>query len=131
MCIRDRLDCTKIIITSGYRTDAKASRHAEGRAADINCWHMENGKEVRYQGQPILLAAEDVGFTGIGWNVGSAVSRAAVHVDTRESPYRFDEEDGNRMVKGNSWYVYFGVNKPVPPGEAPDILYQVYTAAHK
>ena len=24
-----RLDCTKIIITSGYRTDAKASRHAE------------------------------------------------------------------------------------------------------
>ena len=77
------------------------------------------------------LAAEDVGFTGIGWNVGSAVSRAAVHVDTRESPYRFDEEDGNRMVKGNSWYVYFGVNKPVPPGEAPDILYQVYTAANK
>lgn len=126
-----RLDCTKIIITSGYRTDAKASRHAEGRAADINCWHMENGKEVRYQGKPILLAAEDVGFTGIGWNVGSAVSRAAVHVDTRESPYRFDEEDGNRMVKGNSWYVYFGVNKPVPPGEAPDILYQVYTAANK
>ena len=34
------LDCTKIIITSGYRTDRNASRHAEGRAADINCWHM-------------------------------------------------------------------------------------------
>lgn len=25
------LDCTKIIITSGYRTDQNASRHAEGR----------------------------------------------------------------------------------------------------
>ena len=40
------LDCTKIIITSGYRTDQNASRHAEGRAADINCWHMVDGKQV-------------------------------------------------------------------------------------
>lgn len=61
------LDCTKIIITSGYRTDQNASRHAEGRAADINCWHMVDGKEVRYQGREILLAAENAGVPGIGW----------------------------------------------------------------
>ena len=82
------LNCTKIIITSGYRTDRNASRHAEGRAADINCWHMVDGKEVRYQGREILLAAEDAGVPGIGWIAGSATSRAAVHIDTRDTPYR-------------------------------------------
>ena len=53
------LDCTKIIITSGYRTDQNASRHAEGRAADINCWHMVDGKEVVMQ-----LKAGDRVITG-------------------------------------------------------------------
>ena len=119
-----RLGCSKIVITSGYRTDSAASQHAKGKAADVNCWHMENGKEVRYQGREILLAAEDVGFRGIGWIPGNEQSRAAVHLDTRESPYRFDEADGNRRVKGNSWYAYFGLEKP---GEAPSegTVYQV------
>ena len=124
------LDCTKIIITSGYRTDQNASRHAEGRAADINCWHMVDGKEVRYQGQEILLAAEDAGVPGIGWIAGSATSRAAVHIDTRDTPYRFDEANGNRMVKDNSWYAYFGVPKPGTE-TPPDIIYQVYAKGKK
>ncbi len=111
-----RLQCSKIIITSGYRTDSTTSQHAKGKAADVNCWHMANGKEVRYQGREILLAAEDVGFRGIGWIPGSAKSRAAVHLDTRESAYRFDEANGNRMVAGNSWYAYFGVAKPGDEG---------------
>lgn len=110
------LSCSKIIITSGYRTDSKTSQHALGKAADVNCWHMVDGREVRYQGREILLAAEDVGFRGIGWIAGSAASRAAVHLDTRAGAYRFDEADGNRMVKDNSWYAYFGVEKPGAPG---------------
>ena len=124
------LDCTKIIITSGYRTDQNASRHAEGRAADINCWHMVDGKEVRYQGREILLAAEDAGVPGIGWIAGSATSRAAVHIDTRDTPYRFDEANGNRMVKDNSWYAYFGIPKPGAE-TPPDIIYQVYAKGKK
>ena len=124
------LDCTKIIITSGYRTDRNASRHAEGRAADINCWHMVDGKEVRYQGREILLAAENAGVPGIGWIAGSATSRAAVHIDTRDTPYRFDEANDNRMVKDNSWYAYFGVQKPGAE-TAPDIIYQVYAKGKK
>ena len=124
------LDCTKIIITSGYRTDQNASRHAEGRAADINCWHMVDGKEVRYQGREILLAAEDAGVPGIGWIAGSATSRAAVHIDTRDTPYRFDEANSNRMVKDNSWYAYFDVQKPGAE-TPPNIIYQVYTAGNK
>ena len=125
-----RLDCSKIIITSGYRTDRNASRHAEGRAADINCWHMVDGKEVRYQGREILLAAEDAGVPGIGWIAGSATSRAAVHIDTRDTPYRFDEANSNRMVKDNSWYAYFDVQKPGAE-TPPNIIYQVYTAGNK
>lgn len=117
--LHSRLQCSKIIITSGYRTDSTTSQHAKGKAADVNCWHMENGKEVRYQGREILLAAEDVGFRGIGWIPGSAKSRAAVHLDTRASAYRFDEANGNRMVTGNSWYTYFGLPNPNAPSGNP------------
>lgn len=111
----EELDCSKIIITSGYRPGEAGSQHALGKAADVNCWHKTATGEERYQGKEILLAAEKVGFRGIGWIAGSAASRAAVHLDTREKAYRFDEADGNRMVKDNSWYAYFGLEKP---GEA-------------
>ena len=91
---------------------------------------MVDGKEVRYQGREILLAAEDAGVPGIGWIAGSAISRAAVHIDTRDTPYRFDEANGNRMVKDNSWYAYFGVQKPGAE-TPPDIIYQVYAKGKK
>ncbi len=116
--LRERLDCSKIIITCGFRTDSATSQHARGKAADVNCWHMENGREVRYQGREILLAAEDVGFRGIGWIPGSEQSRAAVHLDTRESRYFFDEADGNRSI-GDSWYTYFGLPNPNAPSGNP------------
>ena len=106
------LGCSKIIITSGYRPADTGSQHALGKAADVNCWHKVGDKEERYQGREILLAAEKVGIRGIGWIAGTAQSRAAVHLDTRDTPYRFDEADGNRKVKDNSWYAYFGVAKP-------------------
>lgn len=121
----ERLDCCKIVITSGYRPDEAGSQHALGKAADVNCWHIADGKEVRYQGKEILLAAEDVGFPGIGWIAGSAASRAAVHLDTRDSAYRFDEANGNRMVPGNSWYTFFGLDKPGNE-TIPSVVYQVY-----
>ncbi len=116
--LRARLDCTKIVITSGFRTDSTTSQHAKGKAADVNCWHKENGEEVRYQGKEILLAAEDVGFRGIGWIPGSAQSRAAVHLDTRENTYFFDEANGNRSI-GDSWYTFFGLAKPGAPAGNP------------
>lgn len=117
--LRERLDCSKIVITSGYRADGSTSQHCRGKAADINCWHETPTGEERYQGREILLAAEDVGFRGIGWIPGNEKSRAAVHVDTRESAYRFDEANGNRMVKDNSWYAYFGLDKPEEATENP------------
>lgn len=117
--LRDRLECTRIIITSGYRTDGSTSQHCRGKAADVNCWHKTDNGEERYQGKEILLAAEDVGFRGIGWIPGDEHSRAAVHLDTRETPYRFDEANGNRRVKDNSWYAYFGLKNPNAPQGSP------------
>ncbi len=111
--LHSRLQCSKIVITSGFRTDSTTSQHAKGKAVDINCWHLVGNREERYQGKEILLAAEDVGFRGIGWVAGSAESRAAVHTDTRENKYFFDEANGNRSI-GNSWYTFFGL--PVPGG---------------
>ena len=116
--LHSHLQCSKIRITSGFRTDSTTSQHAKGKAADINCWHMVDGREERYQGREILLAAEDVGFRGIGWIAGSAASRAGVHADTREKAYFFDEADGNRSI-GNSWYTYFGLPVPGEPEPSP------------
>lgn len=114
------LKCSKIIITSGYRTPAYDKKvggngkgyHTTGQAADINCWHKVNGKEERYHGSNICCALQDLGWNrGIGWIAG-----CAVHVDTRSSKYWFDEQNGNRSI-GNDWYAYmakkgYPVDKP-------------------
>ena len=121
----DALDCSKIIIASGYRTAAYDKQvggdgkgyHTTGRAADINCWHIVNGKEVRYHGSEICCALQELGWNhGIGWIAG-----AAVHVDTRSSKYWFDEQNGNRSI-GSDWYAYmakkgFEVKKPRIAGD--------------
>jgi hypothetical protein len=119
------LECSKIIVTSGYRTPAYDKKvggngrgyHTSGRAADINCWHMVDGKEVRYHGSEICCALQELEWHhGIGWIAG-----AAVHVDTRSSQYWFDEQNGNRSI-GDDWYAYmakkgYPVDKPRKPGD--------------
>lgn len=104
------LGCSKIVITSGYRTAAHDKAvggsgkgyHTTGQAADINCWHKVGGKEERYHGSDICCALQSLGWHhGIGWIAG-----AAVHVDTRKSRYWFDETNGNRSI-GNDWYTFF------------------------
>jgi uncharacterized protein YcbK (DUF882 family) len=105
----ERLRCSKIIITSGYRTSDYdkavggngSGYHTKGRAADINCWHVVDGKEVRLHGSVICCALQDLGWQhGVGWIAG-----CAVHVDTRTARYWFDEQQGCRSV-GDDWYAY-------------------------
>jgi uncharacterized protein YcbK (DUF882 family) len=121
----DFLDCSKIIITSGYRTPAYdrsigcsgRGYHTTGQAADVNCWHKVNGKEVRYHGSEICCALQELGWKhGIGWIAG-----CAVHIDTRLTKYWFDEQNGNRSI-GNDWYKYmaskgFKVKKIITLGD--------------
>ena len=99
------LNCSKIIITSGYRTpdyDRKVGGngkgyHTKGQAADVNCWRGNK----RVHGSEICCALQELGWVhGIGWIAG-----CAVHVDTRENQYWFDEQNGNRSI-GSDWYTY-------------------------
>ncbi len=101
----DYLGCSKIIITSGYRTAAYdrevggngSGYHTKGRAVDINCWRG-NG---RIYGSEICCALQELGWNrGIGWIAG-----CAVHIDTRTARYWFDEQNGNRSI-GDDWYAY-------------------------
>ncbi|MBE6767351.1 MAG: hypothetical protein E7549_00390 [Ruminococcaceae bacterium] len=101
----DYLGCSKIIITSGYRTPAYDRKvggsgrgyHTEGRAADVNCWRGDS----RIHGSEICCALQELGWHhGIGWIAGHAV-----HVDTRTARYWFDEQNGNRSI-GGDWYAY-------------------------
>lgn len=101
----DYLGCSKIIITSGYRTAAYDREvggngrgyHTKGKAADINCWRGKG----RIHGSEICCALQELGWNhGIGWIAGHAV-----HIDTRATRYWFDEQNGNRSI-GSDWCAY-------------------------
>ena len=105
----DYLNCSRIVITSGYRTAAHdraaggdgKGRHTKGMAADVNCWHLVKGGEERYHGAAICCALQELGWDrGIGWIAG-----CAVHIDTRAYRYWFDEQKGCRSI-GKDWYAY-------------------------
>lgn len=103
------LSCSRIVVTSGYRTPAHDKAvggdgkgyHTKGRAADVNCWHIVNGKEERYHGGAVCCALQELGWNrGIGWIAG-----CAVHIDTRDKQYWFDEQNKCRSI-GRDWYAY-------------------------
>ena len=86
------LDCTKIIITSGYRTashntkvgGSRSSQHLLGRAADIQVQDTD----------PLAVAAyaESLmpGWGGVGrYPVKSGRAKGWVHVDTRPNKSRW------------------------------------------
>lgn len=112
------LGCSKIIITSGYRSPSYdrsigcsgRGYHTTGQAADVNCWHFVNGKEKRYHGSEICCALQELGWhRGIGWIAG-----CAVHIDTRTTQYWFDEQNNMRSI-GADWYTFMeSKGHPVP-----------------
>lgn len=104
-----RLKCSKIIITSGYRTlehektlgGSGKGQHVQGRAADIICYDICN-KVI--PAQIVCCVAQDVGFAGIA-NISA--NYRAVHVDVRtEGRYLGDEIKGYHTVC-DSFYEYF------------------------
>lgn len=107
----EALDCSKIIVTSGYRCEqhdknvggSGNGQHTLGKAADICCYGQD--------GQPIsskivCCKAQDIGFTGIA-NITAAY--IYTHVDVRTgSKWYGDEVKGNSSVT-NDFYKYFGI----------------------
>lgn len=108
-----KLNCSKIIITSGYRCAAHdknvggsgTGQHTKGNAADTCCYGQD--------GQPIpskivCCAAQDIGFSGIA-NINT--SYQYTHVDVRSgSKWYGDETKGNSSVT-TDFYKYFGTKK--------------------
>ena len=104
------LNCSKIIITSGFRCVAHdknvggsgTGQHTLGNAADICCYGQD--------GQPIsskivCQKAQDIGFTGIA-NITAAY--IYTHVDVRPNGKWYgDEVHGNSSVT-DDFYKYFG-----------------------
>lgn len=110
------LDCSKIIVTSGYRcpTHDKAvggngsGQHTKGNAADIKCYD-KNGNVISTK--IVACKAQDLGFTGIG-NIDSTYT--AIHVDVRTGYKWYGDEavpGGTSGSVTSDYYGYYGITK--------------------
>ncbi len=115
-CLFDRLNCSKIIVNSGYRCSTHdvnvggngKGQHTKGTAADIVCYDKNNNI---IPSTKVCCGAQDVGFNGIA-NIDS--SYTATHVDTRTN----DKWYGDEAVEGGTYssvcsdfYQHFGIKK--------------------
>ncbi|MCM1530395.1 MAG: D-Ala-D-Ala carboxypeptidase family metallohydrolase [Alistipes sp.] len=107
------LDCSKIIVTSGYRCaehdktvgGSGTGQHTKGTAADI-CCYGQDGQPI--SSKTICCTAQDIGFIGIA-NIDSKY--IYTHVDVRTgSKWYGDETKGNGSVTSD-FYSYFGIQK--------------------
>ena len=108
--IYESLNCSKIIVNSGYRTPSHdravggngKGQHTLGKAADIQCYDKDGSIiEAKY----VCCAAETLSCNGIGY-----ISSKAMHIDTRSGKWWGDETTGNDSI--GSFYSYFGITKP-------------------
>ena len=107
------LNCSKIIVTSGYRCPehdkavggTSSGQHTKGTAADV-CCYGQDGQPI--SSKTICCKAQDLGFTGIA-NITS--SYQYTHLDVRTG-YRWlgDETKGNGTIT-DDFYKYFGIEK--------------------
>lgn len=109
------LNCSKIIINSGYRTEThdKAvggsgdGQHTLGRACDFTAYD-KNGKVI--DAKKICCLLEDMGVWGIGY-----ISPTAVHVDTRAKLKKWwgdETKAGSPNISKlgyNSFHDYFNI----------------------
>ncbi len=109
-----KLNCSKIIINSGYRCvnhdkavgGSGAGHHVYGNAADIVCYDQSNNK---ISSKKVSCVAQDIGFGGIA-NIDS--SYTATHVDVRQSNFwRGDEVRTSSYSVTDDFYKYYGLSK--------------------
>lgn len=110
------LDCSKIILTSGYRCadhdksvggDGKGY-HTKGQAADICCYNKNGGI---ISSKTVCCKAQDIGFTGIA-NITAAYQYT--HVDVRPNGKWYGNEVYGYGTITNDFYKYFGISNQTP-----------------
>lgn len=109
----DKLQCSKYIISSGYRTTAHdkavggngVGQHTKGKAVDA-CFYDKNNQII--SSKIVCCVAQDLGFNGIA-NISNKYKY--VHLDMRSSgTYKGDEIKGNNTIT-KDFYDYFNISK--------------------
>lgn len=107
----DKLDCSKIIVNSGYRCSTHdknvggngIGQHTKGRAADIVCYD-QNGDIIT--SKKVCCIAQDIGFKGIA-NITD--NYTSTHVDVRTNGYWYGDEVYGTGNITDDFYDYFNV----------------------
>ena len=108
------LDCSKIIVTSGYRCascdkavgGSGAGQHVNGNAADIVCYDRAGNK---ISSKIVCCAAQDIGFRGIA-NIDDTYT--ATHVDVRPAgTWLGDEVVTTAYSVTDNFYTYYKIDK--------------------
>ncbi len=108
------LDCSKIIVNSGYRCTAHdknvggngSGQHTKGTAADIVCYD-KSGKKI--SSKKVCCAAQDTGFGGIA-NIDSTYT--ATHVDVRTGVKWYGDETVTTAYSvTDDFYKYYKLEK--------------------
>lgn len=113
----EKLNCSKIIVTSGYRCTqhdktvggSGTGQHTRGTAADI-CCYGQDGKPI--SSKVVCCTAQDLGFGGIA-NISSEY--IYTHVDVRTGYRWLGDETVNNNTVTDDFYKYFGISKTDKP----------------
>jgi len=128
----DALDCSKIIVTSGFRCadhdtavgGRGTGQHTKGNAADI-CCYGQDGQPI--SSKTVCCKAQDIGFTGIA-NITAAY--IYTHVDVRTgSKWYGDEVQGNSSVT-DDFYKYFSVSGNTDNNKEGDKMKGIDVSVH-
>lgn len=116
--LHSALECSKIIINSGYRCPTHdrnvggngSGQHTKGNAADIVCYDSKNRI---ISSKIVCCAAQDIGFNGIA-NIDN--SYTATHVDVRGGSLKWFGNEalgsaGTNYSITSDFYKHFGLTK--------------------
>lgn len=118
--VYSNFNCSKIIISSGYRTSAHdkavggsgSGYHCKGQAADFCCYDS-TGNQI--DSKKVVCYLEDIKCYGIGYKCGG--SQYYTHADTRAASAKWwgDESKNYRSIQSingsTSFYTYLGISK--------------------
>ncbi len=113
------LDCSSIVINSGYRCAAHdravggtgTGQHVNGNAADVVCY-AQNGQPI--SSKLVCCKAQDIGFGGIA-NITSAYT--STHLDVRSGSKWYGNEVVSNHTVTDDFYKYYAITPTAEVGQ--------------